>query len=69
MSLSTNYNVGIADYDYVGAGYDEIIYTVWMWSQVFVLFILLLNFLIAILLSTYSFMGEVGAFKFKCSRY
>jgi hypothetical protein len=69
LSLRANYDIAIAAYDYTGADGDEYVYTVWTVLHLFILNILLLNFLVSILSSTYGDMTDIGAFKFKCSRF
>lgn len=64
-------------YDYTGTkdGFQEMIYTFWLLIHLFMANILLLNFLIAILSSTYGDMLESGKFQYKrakftyCERY
>ena len=59
----------MAVYDYVGAGEGEIIYSVIIIFHLFMLNILLLNFMVAILSTTYGLMLESGSFMYKCALY
>lgn len=52
----------IGNYGYAGSLSQEYVYSVVMWFNLFVLFIVLLNFMIAILSDTYANMLESGTF-------
>ena len=56
----------IGVYDYSGSNKDEYLYSFAMWLNLFILFIVLLNFMIAILSDTYANMLESGTFQYKC---
>ena len=52
----------IGNYSYEGSKNDEYVFSFVMWINLFVLFIVLLNFMIAILSDTYAHMLESGTF-------
>ena len=52
----------IGVYGYDGSNKDEYLYSFAMWLNLFILFIVLLNFMIAILSDTYANMLESGTF-------
>ena len=59
----------IGAYGYAGSDKEEYLYSIVMWINLFVLFIVLLNFMIAILSDTYANMLESGTFQYKCMQY
>lgn len=68
-SLRTTYDQAMAVYTYVGASDQEILFSIMTIFNIFIIGILLLNFMIAILSTTYSNLLESGSFKFKCQVY
>ena len=68
-SFQVVYNGIIGAYSYGGSGDKELLYSAITVLHLFFLFILLLNFMIAILSTTYGSMLESGSFKYKCSLY
>lgn len=65
----TNFDATLGGYAYTGSGKAEYFYTVVIIFHIFILNILLLNYMIAILSTTYAGMLELGAFMYKCSLY
>ena len=61
-SFRATYDSMIGAYGYAGSGKDEYIYSFVMWINLFILFIVLLNYMIAILSDTYESMLESGTF-------
>jgi hypothetical protein len=61
-ALRSTYDSMIGNYTYEGSSSQEYIYSFVMWVNLFVLFIVLLNFMIAILSDTYANMLESGTF-------
>ena len=59
----------LGGYQYIGAGNQEMIFTGLTLIHIFIVNILLLNFMIAILSNTYGEMLESGNFLYKCSLY
>lgn len=62
LALRSTYDSMIGNYGYAGSSSQEYVYSVVMWFNLFVLFIVLLNFMIAILSDTYANMLESGTF-------
>jgi hypothetical protein len=56
----------MAVYSYVGSGKQEYFYSVLVILNLFISSILMLNFMIAILSTTYGQLLESGSFKYKC---
>lgn len=77
QSFVTTFDHTLGAYSYVGAGGGggEIIYTMILFGHLFILNILLLNFMIAILSTTFESMSESGSFQYKrklfqyCEKY
>lgn len=69
IALRSTYDSMIGNYGYAGSGSQEYVYSLAMWFNLFVLFIVLLNFIIAILSDTYAKMLESGTFLYKCVQY
>jgi len=61
-AFRATYDSMIGAYGYSGSNKDEYLYSIVMWINLFVLFIVLLNFMIAILSDTYANMLESGTF-------
>ena len=59
----------LGGYSYQGVGDGEYVYTIAMIFHLFILNILLLNFMVAILSTTYGNMLESGAFMYKCTLF
>ena len=59
----------LGGYTYQGVGSLEFIYTMVMIFHLFVINVLLLNFMVAILSNTYCEMLESGSFLYKCSLF
>jgi hypothetical protein len=68
-SLRSMFDSMIGVYGYSGSNKDEYLYSFAMWLNLFILFIVLLNFMIAILSDTYANMLESGTFQYKCVQY
>ena len=69
-SVITTFDTMIGVYEYGGTSNKwELIFTALMILNLFFIFILLLNFMIAILSTTYGVMLEQGQFKYKCALY
>lgn len=65
----TTYDTAMGNYDYEDIGDEETVFSLVMIVNLFLLNILLINFMIAILSSTYVDMLASGDFKFKCTLY
>ena len=59
----------LASYSYIGSANQENIYSVLIILNLFISSILLLNFMIAILSTTYGQLLESGSFKYKCQLF
>ena len=72
ISIRGMFDHTMGGYDYTSSGsgyYDEHIYTIAIYINLFMLNILLLNFMVAILSTTYGDLLEMGSFLFKCKVY
>ena len=70
LSVRTTFDTMIGVYAYEGTDNKwELIFTGLMILNLFFIFILLLNFMVAILSTTYGTMLEEGQFKYKCALY
>lgn len=69
LTIRTLYDAALGNYDYEMTEEREISYTVLLVSYVFFSNIMLLNFLIAILSTTYEMMQQDGVFRYKVNLY
>jgi len=65
----TTFDAMMGGYAYSGVKEDEWVYTLMIIFHIFVINILMLNFMIAILSTTYGDMLESGSFLYKCALY
>ena len=65
----TCFDAMMGGYTYIGVKEDEAVYTLIIIFHIFVINILMLNYMIAILSSTYGEMLESGSFLYKCALY
>jgi hypothetical protein len=69
ISLNTCFDAMLGGYAYSGVKEDEILYSFIIIFHIFVINILMLNYMIAILSMTYGDMLESGSFLYKCAQY
>ncbi|CAI2359649.1 unnamed protein product [Moneuplotes crassus] len=69
LSFRTLFDAGLAVYSYKGMESKEIVHSILLILHVFVTNVLLLNYLIAILSTTYENMQQSGIFKYKVNLY
>lgn len=68
-SFEQNFLNMLGSYQYTGAAKQELLFTGLTLAHIFIVNILLLNFMVAILSTTYGDMLESGAFMYKCSLF
>lgn len=69
LSFRTLFDAGLAVYSYKGMESKEIVHSILLILHVFLTNVLLLNYLIAILSTTYENMQQSGIFKYKVNLY
>jgi hypothetical protein len=69
LSFRTLFDAGLAVYSYKGMESKEVVHSVLLIFHVFLTNVLLLNYLIAILSTTYENMQQSGIFKYKVNLY
>jgi hypothetical protein len=69
LSVRTLYDAALAVYNYKSLEDKELTHSVLLMTHVFISNILLLNYLIAILTTTYEKMKQTGVFKYKVNLY
>ena len=69
LSFRTLFDAGLAVYSYIGMESKEVVHSVLLILHVFLTNVLLLNYLIAILSTTYENMQQSGIFKYKVNLY
>lgn len=69
LTVRTLFDASLGSYDYSGMGTRELSHSILIIFHVFFANILLMNYLIAILSTTYENMKETGIFKYKVNLY
>lgn len=69
LTVRTLFDAAVGQYTYQGMGSRELSYSILLIGHVFFTNILLMNYLIAILSTTYDNMKQTGIFRYKVNLY